>query len=103
MNNSSYVTYLNATKIFLSAPNQPTIDSMINYATRLPIDSMHTSKPANIMTDWNANLSLPEEYSHFVCGQSSGDGSCLYNAASIILCGDESLRLVLCVRALCRN
>lgn len=99
MNNSSYITYLNATKVFLST--EPTIDSMIDYATRLQIDPindytcLHTFKPANIMTDWNANLSLPEEYNHFVCGQSSADGSCLYNAASIILCGDESLRLVL--------
>ena len=63
MNNSSYVTYLNATKIFLST--EPTIDSMINYATRLPIDSindytcLHTSKPANIMTDWNAQPVSP--------------------------------------------
>ena len=99
MNNSSYLTYLNATKVFLST--DPIIDSMIGYATRLQIDPindythLHTSKPANIMTDWNANLSLPEEYSHFVCGQSTADGSCLYNAASIILCGDESLNLVL--------
>src|SRR5690242_7565207 len=99
MNNSSYITYLNATKVFLST--EPTIDSMISYATRLQINPIndytcfHTSKPANIMTDWSANLSLPEEYSHSVCGQSSADGSCLYNTASIILCGDESLRLVL--------
>ena len=99
MNNSSYITYLNATKVFLST--EPTIDSMISYANRLQIDTindqicLHTSKPTNIMTDWGANMFLPEEYSHFVCGQSSADGSCLYNSASIILCGDESLRLVL--------
>jgi hypothetical protein len=99
MNNSSYTTYLNATKVFLST--EPTIDSMIHYANRLQIDPindytcLHTSKPANIMTDWGANLFLPEEYNHFVCGQASADGSCLYNSASIILCGDESLCLVL--------
>src|SRR6185312_9359754 len=79
---------------------EPTIDTMISYATRLQIDpindyTFHTSKPANIMTDWSANMFLPEEYNHFVCGQSSADGSCLYNSASIILCGDESLHLAL--------
>ena len=98
MNNSSYITYLNATKVFLST--EPTIDTMIGYATRLQIDpindyTFHTSKPANIITDWSANMFLPEEYNHFVCGQSSADGSCLYNSASIILCGDESLHLAL--------
>src|SRR2546430_1829976 len=91
-------TYLEATKVFLST--EPTIDIMIGYATRLQINpinyyTFHTSKPANIMTDWSANMFLPEEYNHFVCGQSSADGSCLYNSASIILCGDESLHLAL--------
>ena len=99
MNNSAYITYLNATKVFLST--EPSIDIMIRYATRLQIDPIndytcfHTFKPANILTDWGANMFLPGEYNHFVCGQSSADGSCLLNSASIILCGDESLHLVL--------
>jgi len=60
-------------EVFLST--EPTIDNMISYANRLQIDPindytcLHTSKPENIMTDWGANLFLPEEYNHFICGQ----------------------------------
>ncbi|CAG8627445.1 4404_t:CDS:2, partial [Paraglomus occultum] len=99
MNNSQYITFLSAAKAFLST--DPTIDTTIAYANSLQINlnidytRLHTYKPTNITTDSGANLFLPKEFKHFVCGESTANGSCLYNSASIILQGDESLSLAL--------
>src|SRR5205085_1746868 len=59
------------------------------------ISTVYTTKPQNVAVDRNASLFLPEDYKNRVCGVATGDGSCLFNSASLFLVGDESLSLTL--------
>ena len=46
--------------------------------------------PSNIRIDNGSRYLLPEGYKDMVCGESTADGNCLFNSASIILYGNES-------------
>jgi hypothetical protein len=62
---------------------------------QIDVSTVYTTKPQNVAVDRNASLFLPEEYKNHVCGVATGDGSCLFNSASLFLVGDESLSLTL--------
>ena len=91
-----YQEFLAATKAFLAIrPSLENIkafmrlsDMQINLQTDL--SAVNVTKPRNIAIDRSAALFLPGEYRHLVCGVTTGDGSCLFNAVSLFL---EALRL----------
>jgi len=92
---------LTVTNTFLAC--KPSFEEIKDFLCRpdirlnLQVDfsTVYTSKPRNVAIDRNASIFLPEEYKNYVCGVSTGDGSCLFNSASLLLVGNESLSLTL--------
>ena len=98
---------LTATKAFLalkpSLENIKAFMSLSNMQINLQFDlsTVNITKPRNIAVDASAALFLPENYKHLVCGVTTGDGACLFNAASLFLLANESLSLILRAATVC--
>ncbi|CAG8640123.1 4176_t:CDS:2, partial [Paraglomus occultum] len=93
--------FLTATKAFLalkpSLENIKAFMSLSDMQIRLQFDLsvVNIRKPRNVAVDVSAALFLPDEYKHLICGVTTGDGACLFNAASLFLVANESLSLIL--------
>lgn len=83
--------------------SNPSIEQAIPYGTLLArmahvscdLSTVYTQMPPNVFEDHGSRYLLPTPYRHGICGQSTADGSCLYNSVSIALIGNESLAIEL--------
>jgi hypothetical protein len=77
----------------------PTLGEIITYGQKhkqiqiLPYDISHVNIyfSEDITIDQGACALLPDEFNHYICANTTGDGNCLYNAVSYFLIKDDLL------------